>query len=126
MSKAESAGKWVWNVVPDVGGDPLKVTAGQMEVDSNGVHLCAGPGYCGGLIASFPLGTLVWREEAPVSSASPGVELVAGELAQFDQSPRVEIGAINITVTSREDVAPALNAALRAPWRIRPGLFWPF
>jgi hypothetical protein len=100
MSKFSTDGKWVWNVQPPCSGH-LKLTGGQLEVDSNGLHLCRGPGHCGGLIASFPLGTLVWREELPPvaaqAEAPPAVELVAGQMAEFDLPARIEIGSINIT-----------------------------
>lgn len=129
MTKASSVGTWVWNVRPVNSEAHLKVTAGQLEVDGNGVHLCAGPGHCGGLVASFPLGTLVWREESPaagVSPAAPGpVEIAGAELAQFDMSPRIEVGAINITVASRADAAPALDAVMRPFGPIRLNC-WPF
>lgn len=122
--------KRVWNVLPKGASEPFQLSCGELYTDENGVHLGHHPGDARGLFATFPLGTLVWRADAAVPSASSvgsaAAELVAGEVAQFDLSPRVEIGAINITVTSREDVAPALNAVLRTPWRIRPGLFWPF
>lgn len=129
MSKANSVGTWVWNVRPRDSDAHLKVTAGQLEVDGNGVHLCAGPGHCGGLVASFPLGTLVWREESPAAGVSPEapapVEIAGAELAQFDLSPRIEVGAINITVASCADAAPALDAVMRSFWPVRRN-FWPF
>lgn len=115
MSSTSGDGEWVWNVLPKDAGAPFKLAGGQLEVDSNGVHLRQGPGHCGGLIASFPLGTLVWREDSPPSpknTSAPAVELVAGELAQFDLSPRVEIGAVNITCSAGVDLA-ALIVDLR-------------
>lgn len=114
MSEVEKAGTWVWNVYPKDSERHFKVTAGQMEVDGNGVHLCAGPGHCGGLIASFPLGTVVLREQVPVRpvpAASPAsIEVVSGELARFDLSPRIEIGVINITASNLDGLAGELSA----------------
>lgn len=108
-----SNGKWVWNIQPKDGCGPVKLTAGQMEVDNNGVHFCAGPGHCGGLVASFPLGTLAWRDEVPASSAPADFELVAGELARFDLSPRIEIGVLNIACgADPQEVRSILRAFL--------------
>ncbi|MQU22151.1 hypothetical protein GHO35_13480 [Pseudomonas helleri] len=101
MSSANNDGKWVWNVLRADADAPFQLSGGQLELDSNGLHLCAGPGHCGGLLASFPPGTSVWREELRLApgrlAALPGVELVAGEMAAFDLPSRVEIGSINIT-----------------------------
>lgn len=123
MSKTSNAGKWVWNIQP-LNGTPFQVIAGQLEVDDNGVHLACGPGHCGGLVASFPNGTLVWREDLPSAEnfgeATAPVELVAGELAAFDQSPRVEIGAINITSQSVDLVADIAEAVAKALQSMAP------
>lgn len=80
MSSVSSEGKWVWNVLRIGEAATFQLNAGQLEVDSNGLHLCNGPGHCGGLIASFPLGTVIWREDlrpvlAPPKGSQP-VEMV--------------------------------------------------
>lgn len=122
--------KRVWNVLPKGASESFQLSCGELYTDENGVHLGHPPGDARGLFATFPLGTLVWCADAAVPSASPvgsaAVELVAGEVAHFDLSPRVEIGAINITVKSTEDAAALASAVKRSAWRIRPGLFWPF
>jgi hypothetical protein len=119
MSKI-SDGKWVWNIQPRDSG-ALKLTGGQIEVDVNGVHLCHGPGHCGGLIASFPLGTLVWREDLP-PVAVQAETLVAGELASFECLPTIAIGSINVTGGTPEGIRALLAefmAALKEAGPIR-------
>lgn len=116
-----SGGKVVWNVLPKGASESFQLSCGELYADENGVHLGHPPGDARGLFATFPLGTLVWRADAAVPSASPVasavVELVASEVAQFDLSPRVEIGAININGGSAPQELAAIIGAVMADLR---------
>lgn len=105
MSKVNNDGKWVWNILPRDTGAPLKLSAGQLEVDSNGVHLCHGPGHSGGLIASFPLGTLVWREElSPVAAKA--------EAMPAQPEPLLVMGSTFLSSPVRDPLVDAIESLL--------------